>query len=168
MEYRSFFSWLLWKRRFCLTSKGYHCPDPVSAALTSEVTWLQQAHRVWENTTANPNHFLCREMLGCQVKLEKGWDFQLTRGTQQKRRGQRPTLSHDHKQMLLHIVGEYVLAEQCQWLHLLSRSFSPGFYYSTQTGIIKISILFGVCLHWLSNYVWVRLGVYSWAIFGSH
>lgn len=107
-------------------------------------------------------------MFSSQVKPERGWDFQVLGETEQKKKGGRCKLSHDHKQMLPHIAGKSVLAEQCRWFHSLPRSLSPGFYYSTQTGIIKISILFGICLHWLSNYVWVRPGVYSWAIFGSH
>lgn len=168
------FPWLLWERWFHLTSKGYCYPDPVSAALLQRsrdynATFLQlNVCRVWENITANPNPFLCMEMFSCQVKPEKGWGFQVVGGTEQKRKWGRSKLSHDRKQMLLHIAGKNVLAEQCRWLHSLPGLSHQVFITLHKLVSLRYQFCLGICLHWLSNCVWVRPGVYSWAIFGSH
>lgn len=164
-EQQRFLPWLLDKRWFYLCFQGKPASGFDLSCFPSEFVECEK-----NITTTNPKaSFLYKDVyLPGLLRVWWGGSFQVEWGIQQKTKGQKSMLSRDHKPMLLHVVRTFFLSEQCRWLHWLSMSFSPGFYDSTLTGIIKISILFGVRLHWPSNYVWVKPGTYSWVIFGSH
>lgn len=155
---RGFFHRSLGRDDSISVSRACQHPDPILAALLQRSNGYSKLAECKKNiATINPKASSMHKVFSFQESVGEG-AFRCNEEPQRRQKIGNPCFAKILSKCCCTLLGRSSLQSNVGgFIHSPSLSFSPGFFYSTLTGI-KISILFGVCLHWPSNYVWVKLG----------